>query len=408
MADQGIHHGFWRKIYGSFVDGDRINRLSMQAEAWWWRIHSRADDHGNMPKDTRRLWRETVGHRDAVTHADVCGWIQEMIDVGLLAEYEGDGKPHLHVIGWYEFQPAGPKNGIRIRKFPLHPDSLGADPKPRGPMPKVNPKGSDARKSGSKVFGSAQKGKTGSPEYDHDHDYENNHEHRRPDPEEREPGERASGQNPPTGAGTTSQGTMPSPVLTGQTSPTNPATAFQGPADTSTPSPRAIDPGASSAQAFAQRHDDLKPGLSAFLLLYPKGRAKNRTAIRAAWDAQGCEANPEPVMAGLARWVKCEEWTGGFVDKAETFLQNGQWGQDPPEPKRQNPREVAAAKAVEGAARVRSAEETFAAFEKLPRAEREALMERVYRRAPGLRGLPVGADVVKVEVFKELREAVMV
>lgn len=75
------------------------------------------------------------------------------------------------------------------------------------------------------------------------------------------------------------------------------------------------------------------PNLAKFKAAYPAGRVKKKAAIREAWNRKGCEANPAPVMAGLAKWKGCEDWRNGYADAAENFIENEQWKDTPPAPK---------------------------------------------------------------------------
>lgn len=112
--------GVYRRIYAGFIFGKRINSVSLQAEAWFWRINSKCDDFGNFIADPALVLNATVGRRKNVLIDDVTAWLQELVGSGLIQEYEADGEKHLHVVAFLERQPAG-KNGRRVRRYPASP-----------------------------------------------------------------------------------------------------------------------------------------------------------------------------------------------------------------------------------------------------------------------------------------------
>ncbi|HEY6244586.1 MAG TPA: hypothetical protein VIX17_11590 [Pyrinomonadaceae bacterium] len=111
-----LTRGIYRRIYSGFIEGQRINKLSLQAEAWFWRVLATTDDFGNAKGEARSCWLATVGHRDNITVKHVSNWLQEMVDVGLIFFYEVKGERFLHVTGFEEMQPCG-RNGKRIQRF---------------------------------------------------------------------------------------------------------------------------------------------------------------------------------------------------------------------------------------------------------------------------------------------------
>lgn len=116
-----MKRGNYRSQYAGFMKGNRINKLSLNAEAWFWRVHSVADDFGNLDGNPILVFSGTVGLRfNTVSVAQVGEWIQEMISVCLLREYEVKGDRYLHIPGFTEMQPAG-KNGRRVHRVPDSP-----------------------------------------------------------------------------------------------------------------------------------------------------------------------------------------------------------------------------------------------------------------------------------------------
>lgn len=127
MADETITDltkGVYRRLYSGFTKGRRINQLSLQAEAWFWRILATVDDFGNGDADPDLCRDATAGGRKTTTTRQVSGWLREMQSVGLIRFYAVKSEPFLHVIGFEMTQPAG-KNGRRIRRYPSPDESEG-------------------------------------------------------------------------------------------------------------------------------------------------------------------------------------------------------------------------------------------------------------------------------------------
>lgn len=111
-----LTRGVYRRLYGGFITGQRINRLSLSAEAWFWRVLVSVDDFGNGRADPELCRAKTAGNR-RVTARQVSGWLREMNNVGLIQFYMSKGEPFLHVVGFEENQPAG-RNGKRFKRVP--------------------------------------------------------------------------------------------------------------------------------------------------------------------------------------------------------------------------------------------------------------------------------------------------
>ena len=115
--------GIYRRIYGGFVGGKRINSVSIGAEAWFWRLHAIADDFGNMGPGLK-LIRSSAAPIRNVTAKQVEGWMMELEHANLIQKYTADGDDYWSIVGFCDFQPAG-KNGRRIQRFPLNGESGG-------------------------------------------------------------------------------------------------------------------------------------------------------------------------------------------------------------------------------------------------------------------------------------------
>lgn len=117
-----LTRGVYRRVYGGFIYGQRINKLSLSAEAWFWRVLVTVDDFGNGRADPDLCRDVTAGGR-RVTAKQVSGWLREMQQAGLIQFYEAKGEPLLHIAGFEQSQPAG-KNGKRIKRY-FTPDESG-------------------------------------------------------------------------------------------------------------------------------------------------------------------------------------------------------------------------------------------------------------------------------------------
>ncbi len=123
-----LTRGVYRRLYGGFITGQRINKLSLSAEAWFWRVLVAVDDFGNGRADPELCKAATAGIRK-VTARQVSSWLREMRDVGLIQFYTVKGEPLLHVIGFEGNQPAG-KNGKRFKRFSSPDESKGIQVNP--------------------------------------------------------------------------------------------------------------------------------------------------------------------------------------------------------------------------------------------------------------------------------------
>lgn len=123
-----LTRGVYRRLYSGFIKGQRINKLSLQAEAWFWRVFAVADDFGNYDADPELVKDATKGRRK-VTTSQVERWLNEMESVGLISFYHDRAERYLHIYKFEITQPAG-KNGKRLKRFPLPGESDGIQVNP--------------------------------------------------------------------------------------------------------------------------------------------------------------------------------------------------------------------------------------------------------------------------------------
>lgn len=102
----------------------------MDAEGWFWRIHSEADDYGNFHANPQLVFQATTGLRETlgpngtgkkITVKMVEIWINEMYDAGMLALYIVEEEKFLHLHLFEDWQPPMSRNGKRVQRFPRPP-----------------------------------------------------------------------------------------------------------------------------------------------------------------------------------------------------------------------------------------------------------------------------------------------
>lgn len=114
-----LTRGIYRRIYACFLHGRRINSVSMEAEAFFWRLNAIADDFGNFRANPPKLVHEAAPERD-LKLKQIEDYMAQLIKSRLVETYEDDGRQYGHIAGFVEMQPAG-KNGRRIKKVPEWP-----------------------------------------------------------------------------------------------------------------------------------------------------------------------------------------------------------------------------------------------------------------------------------------------
>lgn len=98
--------------------------MSLECEAWFWRLLVVADDFGNLPAEEARLSALTKGARHKLRDSDVAAYCACLEKAGLLSEYSAEGERFYHICDFEHLQPCA-RNGRRYQRFPLHPARLG-------------------------------------------------------------------------------------------------------------------------------------------------------------------------------------------------------------------------------------------------------------------------------------------
>lgn len=165
--------GIYRRIYSGFLTGRRINSVSMEAEAWFWRLQALADDFGVFPADAAVL-ASHASPRRKVSQAKCDEYTKALVDAGLIRLYTVDGDRFGEIDGFDVFQPAG-KNGRRIKKYPSRNEALGNPGESKAIRVEM---GEDAKSSAAQAGEDAKS----TPPHTHTHSHTHTHPHTQPTP----------------------------------------------------------------------------------------------------------------------------------------------------------------------------------------------------------------------------------
>lgn len=137
-----LTRGYHRRLYPSFINGKRICAVSMEAEAFFWRLTAVVDDFGNFHGEAALIRSETQGRRE-FTLKQIERWLEELAsktvsERPLVEFYDAGSDVYLHIVDFELFQPAG-RNGRRIKRFPFAGESGGIRGNPVPPNPNPNP-----------------------------------------------------------------------------------------------------------------------------------------------------------------------------------------------------------------------------------------------------------------------------
>lgn len=111
-------------IHENVCESRKVNSISFEAEALWFRILTRVDDNGNYYRDARRVFPAIMLEKRGCTEELVEKWLRELIRIGLVAEFEADEREYLHVVDFEKYQDLR-QDGFASIKYPIHPSNLG-------------------------------------------------------------------------------------------------------------------------------------------------------------------------------------------------------------------------------------------------------------------------------------------
>ncbi|MDB6017700.1 MAG: hypothetical protein JWR19_2189 [Pedosphaera sp.] len=108
-----------RVIREGILSSDRVNQLSPLAELFYRRLMSIVDDFGRYTANPSMLKAHAFPLRtDTVKEQDVDEWLSECVQAGLIALYQGDGKPCLELLDFNQrTRLMRPKYPLRLTEF---------------------------------------------------------------------------------------------------------------------------------------------------------------------------------------------------------------------------------------------------------------------------------------------------
>jgi hypothetical protein len=93
-----------RTIKPEFWVSEQIGNCSRDARLLFIGMWNFCDDQGVHPAKTMTLKAEVCPQDDDITSAKVAVWVQELVSVGLVAEFESEDCRYWHVTGWSKHQ----------------------------------------------------------------------------------------------------------------------------------------------------------------------------------------------------------------------------------------------------------------------------------------------------------------
>lgn len=111
-------------IYDKICESRKVNAVNFYAENLWVRLLTKSDDNGNYFRDVRRIHANCMLEKDGSDQAETELAISSLLSVGLLAEYEADGRNYVHLTDFHEYQELRQDRPAQI-EHPPHPACMG-------------------------------------------------------------------------------------------------------------------------------------------------------------------------------------------------------------------------------------------------------------------------------------------
>jgi hypothetical protein len=96
-----------QRLIRDCTDSDKINKISRQAECFFYRLMMKADDYGNYHGDPRLLKSSLYPLLENITVQEISNWVNEclavqgqMDGIGLIILYEHKGKQFIHILNF--------------------------------------------------------------------------------------------------------------------------------------------------------------------------------------------------------------------------------------------------------------------------------------------------------------------
>ncbi|HIE4430002.1 TPA: hypothetical protein ACXM9H_000973 [Burkholderia multivorans] len=122
-----------RSIKPEYWTSEQVMNCSRDARCLFIGLWNFCDDGGNHPASVKTLKAEVFPGDDDATMDAMMRWIDELIEQGLLAEYEAEGREFWHVTGWHHQRidqptmrhPVGDAGDAVTQGDARHPKRLG-------------------------------------------------------------------------------------------------------------------------------------------------------------------------------------------------------------------------------------------------------------------------------------------
>ncbi len=89
-----------RLLKEGIVDSDRIDRLTPEAEVFYYRLLVVADDLGRMDARPAILRARCFPLKESLSAEKISKWLEAIWEAGLIGRYDDCGKPYIQILEW--------------------------------------------------------------------------------------------------------------------------------------------------------------------------------------------------------------------------------------------------------------------------------------------------------------------
>jgi hypothetical protein len=111
-------------IHDKICESRKVNSVDFYAEALWVRLLTKADDNGNYYRDVRRVHANCMLEKPEATEQATEKALRALLKVGLLQQYESDGRKYIHLADFHDWQDLRTDKNTQI-DHPIHPYEMG-------------------------------------------------------------------------------------------------------------------------------------------------------------------------------------------------------------------------------------------------------------------------------------------
>ena len=87
------------RILRDWTDSERMNQISFQSEILFLRLMMKADDYGSYHANPKLINAFCYPLKN-IRETDISRWLQELVSSGLIALYDAENKPYLHILNF--------------------------------------------------------------------------------------------------------------------------------------------------------------------------------------------------------------------------------------------------------------------------------------------------------------------